>query len=389
MNNPSNPQKKQPVTLSHDSAGEQDAATVTNSFAARLLTWFDQHGRHDLPWQDPRTPYHVWISEIMLQQTQVSTVIPYFIKFMESFPTVAALAEADQDTVLSHWAGLGYYARARNLHKAAKTIVEKFNGEFPNTLETIQELPGIGRSTAGAILSMGFGIRAPILDGNVKRVLCRHDAVEGWPGKREIETRLWELADAYTPVERVTDYTQAIMDLGATLCTRSKPACSRCPMEDTCRGLAQDMTDQLPTPKAGKKIPTHERFVLVLQNEDGHILLERRPPTGIWGGLWSLPESDKNMDLPDALQSWKEQMHLQLKQYELASPFRHTFSHYHLILKPIIASTADIERREDAASIVGEPNSQWFDPEQELPGLPAPIEKWLSQKSLNRQKRLL
>ncbi len=205
-------------------------------FQHSILDWFDQHGRHDLPWQQAQTPYRVWVSEIMLQQTQVATVIPYFQRFMARFPDVGALAAAEQDEVLHLWTGLGYYARARNLHKAARLVVNNWGGEFPQTLEGMESLPGIGRSTAGAILAMACGIRAPILDGNVKRVLARYACVEGWPGQTAVQKQLWALAEEYTPSRRVGDYTQAMMDLGATLCTRSKPACVLCPLQLDCPG---------------------------------------------------------------------------------------------------------------------------------------------------------
>ena len=204
------------------------------TFAARVLEWFDQHGRKDLPWQRDTTPYRVWVSEIMLQQTQVKTVIPYFERFMAALPQVQALAEAPEDRVLHLWTGLGYYARARNLHRSAQRVARELDGQFPETLAGLCDLPGVGRSTAGAILSIALGQRASILDGNVKRVLARYHRVEGWPGRSAVHQSLWDIAEQYTPAERCADYSQAIMDLGATLCTRSKPACDDCPLRGDC-----------------------------------------------------------------------------------------------------------------------------------------------------------
>ena len=223
-----------------------------SDFATRLLDWFDEHGRKDLPWQHPKDAYRVWVSEVMLQQTQVQTVIPYFERFMARFPDVITLADAAQDDVLQHWSGLGYYARARNLHRAAQVIRDNHAGEFPRTLDEVIDLPGIGRSTAGAILSLAFGQRHTILDGNVKRVLARHQAVEGWPGRTAVAKQLWEIAEQYTPEENTAAYTQAIMDLGATLCTRSKPACERCPVATDCQALSLAVSYRTPGAQAEK-----------------------------------------------------------------------------------------------------------------------------------------
>ncbi|MCC5812513.1 MAG: A/G-specific adenine glycosylase [Ectothiorhodospiraceae bacterium] len=302
-------------------------------FQQRVLAWFDQHGRHDLPWQRPASPYRVWVSEVMLQQTQVAVVIPYFQRFMERFPDVAVLAAANQDTVMEHWAGLGYYARARNLHKAAQLVMERHGGRFPETLEDWQALPGIGRSTAGAVLSLSMGQRHPILDGNVKRVLARYRAVPGWPGRTPVLNRLWALSDALTPELRCADYNQAMMDLGATLCTRAKPACLLCPLQRGCEAYAEGRPSDYPASKPAKRLPVRETRMLLLESDQG-LLLQRRPPTGIWGGLWSLPECPPEEDIAAHCDR-----HLGLTVGETREwePFRHTFSHYHLEIQPVLA----------------------------------------------------
>ena len=262
---------------------------TTNAFSTRVLAWFDENGRKDLPWQHDISPYRVWISEIMLQQTQVATVIPYYESFMQRFPDVLALADASEDEVMHLWSGLGYYSRARNLHKSAKMVAHELGGVFPQTLDGMIALPGIGRSTAGAILSIASGQQTAILDGNVKRVLARFQAVEGWPGKTPVLNELWEYAEAYTPMARVADYTQAMMDLGATVCTRSRPQCGDCPLVADCEGHASGEPTRYPGKKPKKVLPVKQTCMVVLEHQ-GQILLEKRPPTGIWPGLWSLPE---------------------------------------------------------------------------------------------------
>ena len=301
-------------------------------FADRVLDWFDQHGRKDLPWQRDINPYRVWVSEIMLQQTQVATVIPYFDRFMAEFPTVQDLADAPLDRVLHLWTGLGYYARARNLHKAAVRVCEDFDGQFPLEVDELETLPGVGRSTAGAIASIAGRKRAVILDGNVKRVLARHGAVPGWPGAAAVQRRLWELAEEHTPKRRCADYSQAIMDLGATLCTRSAPDCEHCPVARDCRALAQGRQLDFPGKKPRKSLPVRSTTFLMVQAANGDIWLQRRPATGIWGGLWCFPEVAVEGDpanwcvdrwglIPASTEHWE--------------PFRHTFSHYHLDIQPV------------------------------------------------------
>ncbi|HET6591987.1 MAG TPA: A/G-specific adenine glycosylase, partial [Xanthomonadales bacterium] len=262
------------------------------AFADRLLAWWDVHGRHDLPWQHPRTPYRVWISEIMLQQTQVGTVIPYFERWMRDFPDLAALAAASLDDVLSHWSGLGYYARARNLHRAAIQCVREHGADLPPGAEALSALPGIGLSTANAIVSLSTDAPKPVLDGNVRRVLARHSAIAGWTGQAAVQKRLWAEAEARLPTDRGADYTQAVMDLGATLCTRSKPGCEQCPVRTDCRGLAAGKVSQLPSAKPATRVSDRTLDMLILRDERGRVLLEKRPPAGIWGGLWCLPEGN-------------------------------------------------------------------------------------------------
>ncbi|WP_045764924.1 A/G-specific adenine glycosylase [Xanthomonas albilineans] len=305
-------------------------------FAAHLLAWFDRHGRHDLPWQHPRSPYRVWLSEIMLQQTQVAVVIPYFLRFLTHFPTLSALAAADNDAVMAQWAGLGYYARARNLHAAAKHCVALHDGELPRDFEALNALPGIGRSTAGAILSQAWNDRFPILDGNVKRVLTRYHGIAGYPGLPAVEKPLWAMAHAHVgavPDGRMADYTQAQMDFGATLCTRANPACVLCPLQDDCVARRDGLVDALPTPKPGKTLPEREAVALLLENAAGDLLLQRRPPTGIWAGLWTLPQAETE----SALHDWFAR-HASGRAFDAAerlSPIVHTFSHYRLHLQPL------------------------------------------------------
>jgi A/G-specific adenine glycosylase len=306
-----------------------------DGFAARLLAWFDRHGRHDLPWQHPRTPYRVWLSEVMLQQTQVATVIPYFLRFIGRFPTLPDLAAATTDDVMAHWAGLGYYARARNLHAAAKRCVELHGGELPRDFDALHALPGIGRSTAGAILAQAWGERFPILDGNVKRVLARWHGVHGWPGTPAVEKQLWSLAEAHVarvPAARLADYTQAQMDFGATQCTRSAPACLTCPVAAGCAALGDGLVDALPTPRPGKALPEREALALLLENARGELLLQRRPPAGIWASLWTLPQAETEAQLREWFAG---EVHGDYDDAEAMPPIVHTFTHYRLHLQPL------------------------------------------------------
>ena len=275
-------------------------------FSAIVLQWFDQHGRKHLPWQQTKSAYNTWISEIMLQQTQVATVIPYYNAFMARFPTVEDLAKAPIDEVLHHWTGLGYYARARNLHKAAHMIVNEFDGQFPQDPQLLEQLPGVGRSTAAAVSSIAYGTKAAILDGNVKRVLARYFAVEGWPGNTQVAKRLWEHAEALTPDRRNADYTQAMMDLGATLCTRSKPRCGDCPISESCLALKADRVTDFPGSKPKKEKPTKQTYMLLIK-DGARFLLEQRPAVGIWGGIVELSRSHRPTGYRSRLENQSKQ----------------------------------------------------------------------------------
>jgi len=340
------------------------------SFNSAVLDWFDTHGRHDLPWQQNITPYRVWVSEIMLQQTQVSTVMGYYDRFMTVLPTVADLASAPEDEVLHLWTGLGYYTRARNLHKTAKTIMEQHGGEFPRDVEQLAELPGIGRSTAGAIASISMGLRAPILDGNVKRVLARYLACDGYPGEPKIAKQLWDAAERFTPQERVNHYTQAMMDLGATLCTRSKPSCLLCPLREGCRAHFLGRETDFPVSKPRKALPQKRTLMPILANREGDILLYRRPSTGLWGGLWSFPELD-NLAALDPL----AQRHaLRLGERRELPGLTHTFSHFQLAIEPWLV------RVEDAAPAVTEADWLWYNlATPPRLGLAAPVKQLLKR----------
>ena len=334
------------------------------SFSDRLLDWYRLHGRHDLPWQKNTSLYRTWVSEIMLQQTQVATVIPYFEKFMQRFPGISELAQASQDDVLLHWAGLGYYSRARNLHKAARLIAEQHDGHFPQSYEDALALPGIGPSTAGAILAQALGQRHAILDGNVKRVLARYQAVEGWPGQPLIEKQLWSWAEKYTPEQYVADYTQAIMDLGATVCTRATAKCYVCPLQEGCQAYQTNRVAELPTRKPKKVLPVREKRLLIIRNEKGAYLMEKRLPAGIWGGLWSLPELAMDQSVDETVsRSWQ----MTVNDYRDLPVFRHTFSHFHLDITPCEVDIAVVKQ-----SIAELEHYQWFRDISQL-ALAAPV----------------
>ena len=346
---------------------------MSDRFARDLLAWYDQHGRHDLPWHHNRNAYRVWVSEIMLQQTQVTTVIPYFEAFMQRFPDVQALAAAPEDDVLSHWSGLGYYARARNLQKAARTVVDEFGGDFPADQQQLESLTGIGRSTAAAILAQAFGKRAAILDGNVKRVLARYHAVPGWPGQTSVLNTLWTHAEHHTPDSRVRDYTQAIMDLGAMVCTRSRPKCEQCPLQDGCTAYAKSEVTLYPGAKPKKAKPEKTTWMLILEDDQGRILLERRPPSGIWGGLWSLPELDPALGADELSDACGQTFGFDCGDAELMSGFRHTFSHYHLHIQPARLQVAA------ATGVADHSQQRWLHRDEALTlGLPAPIRNLLT-----------
>jgi A/G-specific adenine glycosylase len=300
--------------------------------APALLDWWEGDGRKDLPWQQNPTPYRIWVSEIMLQQTQVGTVIGYYDRFMETFPDVQALARAELDSVLHLWSGLGYYARARNMHRAAGEIIERFNGELPSDFDALESLPGIGRSTAGAILALSADQRHPILDGNARRVLARLFGVAGWPGNTKVNRELWRLADACTPAHRVANYTQAIMDLGASVCTRRKAKCTVCPFNQFCIANQRDTVDQIPAPRPKRDRPQREVVLVMVVREDGAVLLEKRPSSGIWGGLWGFPETIEVDEVP----AWcLAQVGIAPGQTKVRSLVRHGFTHFDLAITPV------------------------------------------------------
>jgi A/G-specific adenine glycosylase len=339
-------------------------------FQNLLLEWFSKYGRKHLPWQHPRLPYRVWLSEVMLQQTQVNTVIPYFERFIQRFPDVYSLAEAPLDDVLHLWAGLGYYARARHLHQAAQKIVLEYNGHFPHCLEDLQRLPGIGRSTAGAILSLGFNQPAPILDGNVKRVLTRLHAIDGWPALPHINKQLWAIATDYLPKTHASDYTQASMDFGSLICVRRKPLCHQCPFNAYCLAHIKAQVEQYPTPKPNKRLPVREIKFLILINAKKEVLLEKRPPTGIWGGLWSLPECAMETNV----QEWCQTHYQCTVENAQTYPFiQHTFSHFQLKIQPIVCKvTHQSIRLHD-----NKPRGWYTHDHIHYKGLAAPVKKLL------------
>ncbi|MEK6806786.1 MAG: A/G-specific adenine glycosylase [Pseudomonadota bacterium] len=325
-------------------------------FSTRLLKWFDRHGRHDLPWQHPRNAYRVWLAEVMLQQTQVTTVIPYYRRFLRRFPGIAALACAPLDDVLALWSGLGYYARARNLHAAAQIIVREHDGRFPQDFDTVLELPGIGRSTAGAILAQAFGQRHAILDGNVRRVLARWAAIPGWPGAARVQQKLWTLAEHLLPGKRLADYTQALMDLGATVCTARQPRCAECPLQRDCKARAKKLIAEIPAPRPRRMRPLKREHLLLIRDPRGRLLLERRPPRGIWGGLWSPPLNRSGR--------WTG-----ARQQGICPVIHHGFTHFDLELQPVLLKSA---ARTAAA------NQRWATlAEAQKLGLAAPVRQLL------------
>ena len=362
-------------------------------FAQSVLTWYAKFGRKNLPWQQNKTLYGVWLSEVMLQQTQVATVIPYFERFIKTFPNVTALADAPLDEVLHLWTGLGYYARARNLHKAAQVMRDHHGGKFPTEFEQVLALPGVGRSTAGAILSSCLNAPYAILDGNVKRVLARYFAVSGWSGEKKTEDRLWQLTGEVTPNDQVADFNQAMMDLGALVCTRSKPKCSLCPLQLTCRANAEQNWQAYPGKKPKKVLPVRESYFLLLE-KDGKVALEQRENSGLWGGLYCFPQFADKEELLAYLAANG------IRQYQPWPAFRHTFSHFHLEIYPIYARVDDISASSEAnrsswikVAEKKNPNESallsavkyWYDP-QNLGsiGLATPVKNLLTQYVRNR-----
>lgn len=341
-------------------------AIAEGEFARRLTDWQRRHGRHDLPWQGTRDPYTIWVSEIMLQQTKVTTVIPYYRRFLARFPNLESLAAAPEDEVLARWSGLGYYSRARNLHRAAQRVMERHDGAFPRDAEAIAALPGIGRSTAAAIAAFARGERVAILDGNVKRVLARCFGVEGFPGERRVEQRLWVLAESLLPATGIERYTQALMDLGATLCTRSKPRCGDCPVGSLCVARREGRTAELPLPRPRRVLPLRETAMLLLLR-GGEILLEKRPPAGIWGGLWCLPETDP---AEDPVEVSRRRFGAKLGEIRPLPALEHGFTHFRLRIHPRVVQVSSL------SAFAREPGLMWINLEDALgAALPAPVRR--------------
>ncbi|MGV3344791.1 A/G-specific adenine glycosylase [Enterobacteriaceae bacterium LUAb1] len=337
-------------------------------FAQQMLDWYQRYGRKTLPWQQEKTPYKVWLSEVMLQQTQVATVIPYFERFMTRFPTVTDLANASLDEVLHLWTGLGYYARARNLHKAANQIVVQHNGIFPVSFNEVAALPGIGRSTAGAILSLALGQHYPILDGNVRRVLARYYAVSGWPGKKETEKHLWQRSEEVLPAEGIGQFNQAMMDLGAMVCTRSRPKCDLCPLNMGCIARANNSQANYPGKKPKQTLPERTGWFLLMQRED-RVWLEQRPSVGLWGGLFCFPQ----FTTQEALYAFLQQQHISRHRLTQLVAFRHTFSHFHLNIIPVWLSVPP------ASIAMDDGNGLWYNlAHPPAVGLAAPVERLLA-----------
>ena len=341
-----------------------------SSFAARVVAWQRRHGRSDLPWQGTRDPYRIWVSEIMLQQTQVSTVIPYYERFVARFPDAAALAAASEDEVMRLWSGLGYYARARNLHRAARAIVSAHGGCFPLLMRDVLDLPGVGRSTAAAVVAFATGAPHAILDGNVKRVFARHFGVAGPVDSAAIAAKLWALAESLVPAKGVEGYTQGLMDLGATVCTRTKPACAKCPVRGSCVALRDGRVAELPGRKPSRPVPARRVAMLVVVSR-GEVLVEKRPPSGIWGGLWSLPEVPADAD-PAA---WAAKtLGLRVAGLDALEPFTHAFTHFTLGVTPWLV------RLKGAAPAAGEAFTMWLAlQEADAAALPAPVKKLLAR----------
>ncbi|PCH95082.1 MAG: A/G-specific adenine glycosylase [Gammaproteobacteria bacterium] len=352
----------------------QISTKSAKQFANQVVTWYHYQGRKHLPWQQNKSPYSVWVSEIMLQQTQVATVIPYYQRFISSFPNIADLAKADEDKVLHHWTGLGYYARARNLHKAAKLIVQNHAGIFPEQIEQVIALPGIGRSTAGAILSLALNQHQPILDGNVKRVLARNYLVEGYNGLAKFDKTLWQISETLTPAIDTGFYTQSMMDLGATVCTRSKPNCELCPLQSSCLAHATGQQAQFPNKKPKKQIPQKSTIMVIPKlttATSNKVLMEKRPPVGIWGGLWCFYEVSQYDEIPALL----SRLQLKAQQQHELTAFRHTFSHFHLDIQPLV-----IDCQQLPAQMIASDNKQyWYDLQiEESVGLAASTQKILT-----------
>jgi A/G-specific adenine glycosylase len=356
-----------PQARNHDARATNHEASDAQSFASRIVAWQRANGRHDLPWQNTRDPYRIWLSEIMLQQTQVAAVIPYYLRFLQRFPDLRALADGTEDEVLAHWSGLGYYARGRHLHRAARLVHERHGGVFPREFDAVVALPGIGRSTAAAISVFASGERQAILDGNVKRVLARHQGIFGYPGDRKVQDRLWARAQTLLPAVDVEAYTQGLMDLGARVCLRQAPRCNACPVADDCIAQVRDLVAELPAARPAKPLPQREtRFVVMIDGVD--VFLEKRPAPGIWGGLWCFPEADAD--------------HLAMRfaaEAGAATPLasiEHGFTHFRLRIHPVLMR---VKRR---TLSLNEPDVAWVDIEAALRyAIPAPVRNLLQRLS--------
>jgi A/G-specific adenine glycosylase len=342
------------------------------TLADRVVAWQRQHGRHDLPWQGTFDAYRIWLSEVMLQQTQVATVIPYFERFIARFPDLQALAAAPVDEVMAAWAGLGYYSRARNLHRCAQRVVADHGGTFPRSSAELARLPGIGRSTAAAIAVFAHGERAAILDGNVKRVLARHFGVEGYPGAAATGRELWRLAEAELPVTAIESYTQGLMDLGATICLRRRPRCGACPLEGSCVAAREGRVEELPAPRPARVRPLRSATVALIVDERGAVVLERRAPAGIWGGLMSAPEFDADLTDAELEAEVTSRLGLQATVVRYLEPLRHEFSHYSFVMRPRLVRVTGARAIADAAGYA------WLDADAvRAAALPAPVRRLL------------
>ncbi|MEK6591903.1 MAG: A/G-specific adenine glycosylase [Pseudomonadota bacterium] len=341
---------------------------MIKSFATRIIAWQKRHGRHELPWQDTRDAYAIWVSEIMLQQTQVTAVIPYYRRFLQSFPDIHTLAAASQDEVLAHWSGLGYYSRARNLHQAAQNMERDHGGKFPADYAQVLALPGIGRSTAAAICVFAFSTRRAILDGNVKRVLARYFGIEGYPGDKRVEDDLWGRAEALLPKRNIETYTQGLMDLGASVCARRRPHCGACPLNEDCVAHRRGLTDRLPATKLKKVLPHKTTVMLVLQRA-GEVLLEKRPATGIWGGLWSFPEMAPG---ENAEVICVQRFGARVIALQVMPVLEHGFTHFHLSITPQRLRVTALAPR------AGEPGHIWLPlAEARTAAIPTPVRRIL------------
>ena len=355
---------------------QEDAAAAP--FGARIVAWQAVHGRHDLPWQNTRDAYRIWVSEIMLQQTQVAAVIPFYLRFMERFRDVQALADATLDVVLEHWSGLGYYARGRNVHRAAQIIVQQHAGRFPDTVEAVAALPGVGRSTAAAICVFAFGARAAILDGNVKRVLARHQGIEGYPGHKPVQDRLWQCAETLLPDADPERYTQGMMDLGSQLCLRTKPACALCPVAQDCHARVTGAIARFPAPRPAKVLPQRETTMLILQHAR-EVLLQKRPASGIWGGLWSFPEVERAI-----CEQAAAQFGVEVRSVTALQPLEHGFTHYKLRIHPMLIEVGR------PGVYAGEASCVWLPVEEALgSAIPTPVRRILRALASSRSETQL